>query len=268
MVVGAGIAGLLAAEVLGRRFDRVLLLERDAVQPDGSCASRRGVPQGDHPHVLLLGGLEALQSLWPDVKEQLLMAGAVEIDWGQTRSYDLGRYAPRTKGVLQGTTARRSVTEGTIRRLVAHNPRVRILGGAMVKGLLANEGGDVVGVELTDGRCLSSDLVVDASGRGSNLPRWLQQLGVPPPQEKVVDAHLSYVSARVRWPAEAVSADKAASLLCRAPPCTRRPWLLRHCCAPQSSAWQDCSHLREWGGTPAPLHGVPCRPAWAGGWEE
>ncbi len=58
VVCGAGMAGLLTARVLADFFDRVLIVESDTL-PD-EPAARRGVPQGPHPHGLLVGGQRIL----------------------------------------------------------------------------------------------------------------------------------------------------------------------------------------------------------------
>ena len=44
VVLGASMAGLLAARVLSERFDRVMVIERDTLPPIGE--HRRGVPHG------------------------------------------------------------------------------------------------------------------------------------------------------------------------------------------------------------------------------
>jgi 2-polyprenyl-6-methoxyphenol hydroxylase-like FAD-dependent oxidoreductase len=48
----------------------------------------------------------------------------------------------------------------------------------------------------------AADLVVDASGRGSRTPEWLEALGYPRPAETVVDASLGYTSRIYRRPAD------------------------------------------------------------------
>ena len=66
VVIGGGIAGLLAARVLSDHFERVTLLERHSLAR--APAPRRGVPQGAHVHVLLARGLavaEACSPAWP-----------------------------------------------------------------------------------------------------------------------------------------------------------------------------------------------------------
>jgi flavin-dependent dehydrogenase len=69
VVVGAGLAGLLAARVLAPRFGEVLLVERDRLPLDASGveAARKGVPQGRHVHGLLPRGGQALERLFPGI---------------------------------------------------------------------------------------------------------------------------------------------------------------------------------------------------------
>ena len=50
IVLGASMAGLLAARVLSEQFDRVVVIERDVLPPAGE--HRRGVPHGRHLHGL------------------------------------------------------------------------------------------------------------------------------------------------------------------------------------------------------------------------
>lgn len=57
VVLGGSIAGLLAAHVLSRHFERVTLIERDAF-PAGD-EPRKGVPQSYQLHGLLAGGRRA-----------------------------------------------------------------------------------------------------------------------------------------------------------------------------------------------------------------
>src|ERR1700712_2494137 len=78
VVMGASMAGLLAACALSETFDRVVLVERDHLPDDAS--DRRGVPQGKHLHGLLAGGLVALNNLIPGFEADLLAAGAVRSD--------------------------------------------------------------------------------------------------------------------------------------------------------------------------------------------
>ena len=62
-VIGGGIAGLLAARVLVRHFERVTLIERDQLsdQPE----PRRGVPQAIQAHTMLARGRQVMEELLP-----------------------------------------------------------------------------------------------------------------------------------------------------------------------------------------------------------
>src|SRR5499433_2963181 len=91
VVVGGSIAGLLAARVLSDHFDRVVILERDAVED--RPVPHRSVPQGHHLHALLQGGQEVLESLFPDFGEQLRTLGATRVTVGR----DIVWYLPDGK---------------------------------------------------------------------------------------------------------------------------------------------------------------------------
>src|SRR6266849_9922146 len=78
VVIGASMAGLLAARVLSDHFSEVEIVERDRL-PDGP-EFRNGVPQSRHAHVLLRAGLDALDRLFPGFAAELEGAGAVPIE--------------------------------------------------------------------------------------------------------------------------------------------------------------------------------------------
>lgn len=66
IVVGSGIAGLVSARVLADHFNNVIVLDSDTIP--NLPAIRKAVPQGNHLHILLPGGLEILKSLFPNRK--------------------------------------------------------------------------------------------------------------------------------------------------------------------------------------------------------
>ena len=78
IVMGGSMAGLLAVRVLSEHFERVTLIERDALPlgPD----QRRGVPQGHHTHGLLASGRRVLDRLFTGISEELVAGGAVPGD--------------------------------------------------------------------------------------------------------------------------------------------------------------------------------------------
>src|ERR1700704_4291853 len=75
VVVGAGMAGLSAAGALADHFEQVIILELDALTPVAD--TRSGVPQGQHFHFLLAGGLKALEEIVPGYTRELVEAGAI-----------------------------------------------------------------------------------------------------------------------------------------------------------------------------------------------
>ena len=90
VVLGAGIAGLLAARVLAEAYGRVTVTDRDPL-PD-TAETRRGVPQGRHAHNLLPSGAAAIGELVPGLLEELAAGGAPVIeDFAELRFAPAGR---------------------------------------------------------------------------------------------------------------------------------------------------------------------------------
>ena len=90
--------------------------------------------------------------------------------------------------------------ETTIYRRLATITNVRFMAGYAVSELLVDDGNErATGVRLyrrgDSARFnLSADLVVDASGRHSKAPRWLESLGYTAPEEWSVDAFGGYAT--------------------------------------------------------------------------
>ncbi|MFK0118535.1 NAD(P)/FAD-dependent oxidoreductase [Streptomyces sp. NPDC090994] len=204
VVIGAGLAGLLAAAALSTAVDEVVVLERDDL-PDGPD-HRRGVPQGRHAHLLMAGGLAAMDDLVPglDLRARLLAAGAREI------SLASGMLALSPEGWLRRwrregphmITCSRALLDWAVRRAVLDHTTGVTVRKADVLGP-AGDARRVTGVRIAagDGEAdLDADLVVDASGRGSRLPHWLRGLGVPAVRERTVDAGLVNATRVYRTP--------------------------------------------------------------------
>ncbi len=213
IVLGASMAGLVTARALSAHFRRVTIIERDHLAD--VPAARAGVPQGDHLHALLPGGANALESLLPGFAEGLLAAGAVPL----AAPSDLLWLNPA--GWVQPFPARhtllsasRQLIEWHTRRLVMATPGVSVIAGSNVLDLCVSaDGRRVTGVTVVahvgadagpNGpvETLSADLVVDATGRRSRLPDWLDRLGYERPAETRIDAHLAYATRLYRRPAD------------------------------------------------------------------
>ncbi len=202
IVVGAGMGGLLAARALADFFDQVTLIERDSLPPIGE--NRKGVPQDRHTHALLLRGAEILEGLFPGLIADLMDRGVPvikcperELIWFDGGGYHAG-FAnrddrTRTLGVS------RPLLEGYVRQRVLALPNVQAIEQCDVPGLLPSERGTRVrGVRLlrrasgSAEEVLEADLVVDATGRGSRTPSWLEDLDYCAPQEDAVTINLAY----------------------------------------------------------------------------
>jgi len=220
VVIGAGMAGLLAAAALARDGRTVTLLDRDLL-PDVP-QPRPGVPQGRQPHLLLHRGLSAVEDLLPGFRDELQAAGAVAVDTGDLAWWGPPGWAPRARQ-LEVLLASRPLVEHLVRRRVSALPGVRVVAAVRGAGLRRGEEGgprwwvDTVeagwadtpdgGPGDADGRhAWPADLVVDASGRASRLPVWLRALGLPAARVEEVDAHVGYATVRVRLPADALGA--------------------------------------------------------------
>jgi 2-polyprenyl-6-methoxyphenol hydroxylase-like FAD-dependent oxidoreductase len=84
VVLGAGMAGLLAARVLADAYQQVTVIERDPLPQMPS--SRKGVPQGRHAHLLVPGGAQILGELFPGLLDGLAAGGTPVIgDYAELR---------------------------------------------------------------------------------------------------------------------------------------------------------------------------------------
>ncbi len=229
-VIGASMAGLLAARVLAEHFDEVVLLERDA--PGDAPALRKGTPQAAHAHGLLARGREIIEQLLPGFTAALLAQGATRGDIGCQAGLlaDRRRFAPAEVGV-DGIAASRPLIEAELRRRVLALPGVRLLAGIDVTEPV-HAAGRVLGLRwlrrdgAADGAAqqLDAALVLDCSGRASRSPQWLQSWGYEAPVEERVVVKVSYATAYFeRRPGEA---DDLRALIATASPALQRPGVL------------------------------------------
>ncbi|MER6711401.1 MULTISPECIES: tryptophan 7-halogenase [unclassified Streptomyces] len=202
VVVGAGIAGLVAARVLADHFETVVVLE--AAPLPSTPMPRRGVGQARHPHGLLVSGAAELQRLFPGLREELSAAGAPSFDYGLRTSVVLGgRRVPRASAQVTVQAFSRDLLEWTLRRRVLEDFAVTVRDRSRVEGLCWNQRASrVTGVRLEGGRTLDALLVVDASGRFSSLPDWLEKGGQVRPAQWVTDAGLVYATRTLQAPAQ------------------------------------------------------------------
>ncbi|MFI1282085.1 FAD-dependent oxidoreductase [Streptomyces sp. NPDC020858] len=200
VVLGAGVAGLLAARVLADRFARVTLVERDEL-PGDAPAFRPGLPQSRHVHVLWSRGVALIEELLPGVTDRLLAGGALLLDtpgdflW--LSPADWFHQVPGEKVLL----ASRELLDWTVRREVLRHERIRLRSGSPATGLVGGpDGRSVTGVEFRDGDPLAARFVIDATGRTSKAPAWLAALGHRAPAVTRYDSGLGYSSRHYEIP--------------------------------------------------------------------
>jgi 2-polyprenyl-6-methoxyphenol hydroxylase-like FAD-dependent oxidoreductase len=227
VVIGGSMAGLLATRVLSGHFQRVTLIERDRLPVEAE--NRQGVPQGRHLHALLVRGEQIISRLFPGMVEDLLQAGAVRVDLpGDILWFQEGVYKIRFHSGIGLICMSRPFLEAYVRSRVQEIKNLTCLQQHDVEGLIASaDGRRVTGVKLRrrDAEAaedlLEADLVIDATGRGSRSPKWLEMLGYRKPQESVVKVDVGYTTRIFRQNAELLKEAKAIFTL-PAPPHGKR----------------------------------------------
>lgn len=209
VVLGCGVAGLAAAAALRRRFDEVVILERDNLP--SSPEPRRGVPQGDQLHNLLTRAQWHLEELLPGFCNRLRRAGAgeavVSVD---THVFELGIRMPERDLGLRLMCAWRPTIEHVAREALG-GAGITIRDNSRAVGLEAapQTGVTAVWVDTGAGReRIAAALVVDASGAGSQGPEWLKALGYPMPALDTAKIDQWYATMLVRRPAEWVGKSR------------------------------------------------------------
>jgi 2-polyprenyl-6-methoxyphenol hydroxylase-like FAD-dependent oxidoreductase len=212
IVIGGSMAGLWAARVLTDHFDRVTVIDRDRFpeQPE----VRKGVPQAHHFHLLLARGLQILEQLFPGLTDELSVYGAAPIDLAEDGAFLLRTgWTPRFRSGVRSFASSRMLLEWGIQHRLAAHPKVTFVESTEVTGLLMNESRTrVTGVttrlrpgaaEQADGeQSLNAGLVVDASGRSTHTPDWLEAAGYGRPQETIINPFLAYATRWYRRPAD------------------------------------------------------------------
>ena len=199
IVLGASMAGLLAARALSDHFERVTVVERDALP--SAVESRKGVPQGKHAHGLLASGYRVMDAYFPGMMDELEAAGAPRGDVvGDFLWYQYGGWKLRHESGLGGMTVSRPALEDRVRRKVRALANVELVEGWRVEEPLHDATRRaVVGVRVSDvasgsEQTLEADLVVDATGRGSQSPKWLERWGYGRPPTELVRVDVGYAT--------------------------------------------------------------------------
>jgi choline dehydrogenase-like flavoprotein len=199
VVIGAGMGGLLTARVLADAYEQVTIVDRDEL-PAGS-APRKGVPQSGQSHLLLARGREAIDELLPGFTSDLAALGVDAADLGASfRLYNGPRRMPIGAIGVDALMVSRPLLEAEVRRRVRGMPNVEVLDRHDVTRLVSDgRQRRVTGLRVRsrDGnqeRTLAADMVVDATGRTSRAPGWLEHMGYGTPADETMHVGIGYVT--------------------------------------------------------------------------
>ena len=214
VVLGASMAGMLAARVAAEHYRLVTVVDRDELP--ALPVRRRGVPQSAHGHVLQAAGTAVLEELLPGIGDEIAAAGVpvwsdgdlsrIIVEFGGHRLVGSGRLP----NPVTNYSPSRPLLDYLVRQRVSALQNVTVLGGHDVVGLMSTEDRSrVTGVVVyrrgtADTTMLAADLVIDATGRGSRAPKFLADLGYDRPIEDELVVNLSYTSHWIALPPGAI----------------------------------------------------------------
>lgn len=206
IVIGASLAGLCAARVLADHYEKVSIYERDAL-PDGP-ANRGAVPQDRHVHLLMARGAAEYERLFPGLLADMVAAGVPRLEnrpdciYFGAAGHVLGT-AATLRDPFTAYVPSRPHLEWQVRRRTLELPNVQLVRDAVAEPRYDPSEARVTGVLIRPGdetSAVPSDLVVDAAGRGTRLPTWLERWGYGRPREQRVDVGISYATHQLRIP--------------------------------------------------------------------
>lgn len=194
VVVGGSVAGIVAARVLSDTFQEVIILERDKHHHIDEV--RSSTPQAHHAHHLLQRGQRELDSLFPGFLDDLKDAGTQAYDSSRDyRIFQHGHWKYVYESGIPIMAAPRRVFETVLRRqLNKYNNISYRYSSTVADVLMAADQKTVTGVALQGGEHINADLVVDASGKNTSLPKLLADHGFTKPEQTDQNVNIYYTT--------------------------------------------------------------------------
>lgn len=216
VVLGGGVCGSASAMLLARDGHEVRVLEKESCALPASVDDaweswdRKGVAQFRQAHYVQSRFRHVLDAELPDVRDALDAAGGLRFSPLVAMPPFIEDRAPRPgDDRFETLTGRRPVLEYVFTRAVADEPGVDVVRGASATGLVT--GAEVLpgvphvtGVRTAEGEEITADLVVDATGRRSELPDWIVAAGGRRPIEEPEDSGFTYYTRYFRGELPAV----------------------------------------------------------------
>jgi NAD(P)H-flavin reductase/ferredoxin/2-polyprenyl-6-methoxyphenol hydroxylase-like FAD-dependent oxidoreductase len=212
VVIGGSIAGIAAAKVCSETFERVIVLEQD--DPHRRREGRPGAAQGWHLHHLLTAGQIELERLFPGIVDDMVSEGAFKVDMAAQYRIRLGGTwkKPGTSDI-EIICAGRPLLEWCVRRRLDDEPRIDFRYESEVTDLVFDrEANAVVGVAVQRGEgepeLVPAEFVVDASGKNTRVPEFLDRIGIGAPEVEQDIINCFYSTMQHRVPPERQWQDK------------------------------------------------------------
>jgi 2-polyprenyl-6-methoxyphenol hydroxylase-like FAD-dependent oxidoreductase len=201
-------AGLITAMLLADDDHEVVVVERDpAPVPAPADAwddwTRRGVNQFRLLHFLQPRFRVEAERALPRVVTALERAGALRLNVMDIAPAAVTGGRRAGDDDFTAVTARRPVAEAVLAACAEETPGVTIRRGVAVSGLTTGPEAltgvpHVSGVRTESGEEIAADLVVDATGRRSPLPDWVEAAGGRRPAEEMEDSGFVYYGRHFR----------------------------------------------------------------------
>lgn len=204
VVIGAGPGGLATAMLLAEGGLEVTVLEKDAnAVPDSlidawTSWKRPGVAQFRQSHGLVSRGLQILESRLPRVVAHMKRLGAHPFTMVDAQPPSMREWTPEPEDSrFDSLGASRPLYELAFALAAEETPNVEVRRGVQVAGLTT--GAEVVpnvpqitGVVTDGGDTIRADLVIDAGGRRSPMPAFLEDIGARRPPQSDGDFRFVY----------------------------------------------------------------------------
>jgi 2-polyprenyl-6-methoxyphenol hydroxylase-like FAD-dependent oxidoreductase len=193
IILGGSFAGLMTAKALSTHYQQVTIIEKDKVHRHPEA--RKGQPHTQHLHGLLPCALNILNDYFPGFYDDVTANGGVINDLGTSMNwFTHGGFKKNVFLGITGISLSRPLLEHIVRERVLALPNVTLLDNTVAKEFLTSDDKQrVTGVLIDDKKNgeatrYDADLVIDCTGRGSQTPKWLKQIGydeVPTTEVKI-----------------------------------------------------------------------------------